>query len=268
MGCRRCKVLPIRIRLAYPFTMSLPVSTRFLTADWRALLMVNYAVDPAIVRSLVPAGTELDDWQGTTLVSMVGFLFLDTRVLGVPFPFHRDFEEVNLRFYVRRKTPDGWRRGVVFVKEVVPRWIIAAIARGIYNERYVAAPMRHIVCLDPQHGGSATYEWKTGGHWHSLGAKATGAPMAMVPGSPEEFIFEHYWGYTRQRDGGTMEYEVCHEPWRVWDAQEVRFDCDVGSVYGAEWVEPLRAAPVSAFLAEGSAIEVRKGTRLAGPSGA
>src|SRR5271154_3596191 len=114
----------------------------FLTAEWRWLLMLNYAIDPAVLRPLVPAGVELDLWQGDALVSMVGFLFLGTRVLGVPVLWHRDFEEVNLRFYVRRETPEGWRRGVTFVREIVPRLAIAVLARVLYNEPYVACPMR------------------------------------------------------------------------------------------------------------------------------
>ena len=75
----------------------------FLTARWRYLAMLNYEVPPEALAPLVPAGTELDSWQGKTFVSVVGFLFLDTRVLGIAIPGHRDFEEVNLRFYVRRK---------------------------------------------------------------------------------------------------------------------------------------------------------------------
>jgi len=73
--------------------------------------MLNFVVDPAIIAPLVPPGAELDYENGETFVSVVGFLFLDTRLLGLPIPFHRDFEEVNLRFYVRKKSADTWRRG-------------------------------------------------------------------------------------------------------------------------------------------------------------
>src|SRR5262245_9199655 len=117
-------------------------SPRFLTAEWRYLAMINYEVDPAILHPYIPRGTELDRWQGRTFVSLVGFLFLKTRVLGLWVPFHSDFEEVNLRFYVRRRAPDGWRRGVVFIREVVPRRAIATVARVFYNENYVARRMR------------------------------------------------------------------------------------------------------------------------------
>jgi uncharacterized protein YqjF (DUF2071 family) len=237
----------------------------FLTAEWRWLAMLNYAVDPAVLRPLVPRGTELDAWGGTTYASMVGFLFLRTRVLGVPIPFHRDFEEVNLRFYVRRRGPEGWRRGVVFVKEIVPRAAIAAVARVLYGENYVAHPMRHAVDVEGgalREGGAVAYGWKAGDAWASLRAVTAGAPAALEPGSEAEFITEHYWGYAAQRDGGCVEYRVEHPAWRVWRAAESQLDADVDRLYGPAIGPFLRADPVSAFVAEGSPIVVRRGVRI------
>jgi hypothetical protein len=105
--------------------------------------MLNYVVDPRLLAPLVPPATEIDFENGETFLSVVGFLFLDTRLLGLPIPLHRDFEEVNLRFYVRRKSADTWRRGVVFIRELVPRRAIALIARTCYGENYIALPMKH-----------------------------------------------------------------------------------------------------------------------------
>ena len=229
----------------------------FLTAEWRSLVMLNYAIDPGVLAGYLPRGLELDLWRGGALVSMVGFLFLKTRVLGVPVPFHQDFEEVNLRFYVRRRTPDGWRRGVVFVSEIVPRTAIAVTARAFYNEPYRAMPMRHRIG-----GGEFSYSWKFHGRWHSLGARVSGEPQPLVPGSAEEFIFEHYWGCTRQRDGGTVEYEVGHPAWRVWTAKSAQLDCDIAALYGPAFVPALSAVPSSAFVAEGSPVIVRRGVRV------
>ena len=93
----------------------------FLTAEWRKLAVVNYMVEPEILQPFVPAGTELDFWQERCYVSLIGFRFENTKVLGMKIPWHVNFEEVNLRFYVRRKATDGWRRGVVFIKEIVPK---------------------------------------------------------------------------------------------------------------------------------------------------
>ena len=237
----------------------------FLTGQWKYLAMLNYEIDPAILQRRVPRGTELDRWNGKTMVSIVGFMFLETRVLGIKIPFHVRFEEVNLRFYVRRKAEDGWRRGVVFIKEIVPRRAIAIGARIFYNENYIARPMRHRVELDEStvEHGVVEYGWRTGSRWNRLRAETAGAARPLVDGSEAEFITEHYWGYAAQRDGGTIEYQVEHPRWLVWEATERQFDCDLGAVYGAEFAEALSARSSSAFVALGSDITVRRGVRIA-----
>jgi uncharacterized protein YqjF (DUF2071 family) len=223
--------------------------------------MLNYEVDPAVLAGRVPRGTEIDQWNGRTYLSVVGFLFLDTRVMGLAIPFHRNFEEVNLRFYVRHKAADGWRRGVVFVKELVPRSAIAFVARTLYNENYVAVPMGHEIGQGGT-GTSVAYEWSLGGRSHRLFVSARGEPRPLVPGSEEEFIAEHYWGYSLQGDGGTVEYNVAHPRWRVSSVARAELHCDVGHVYGSTFEPFLKGEPASAFLAEGSAVQVSRGRRL------
>ncbi|MBK5188158.1 MAG: DUF2071 domain-containing protein, partial [Gemmatimonadaceae bacterium] len=187
----------------------------FLTAEWRYLVMLNYDVDPAILHALVPRDTVLDLWNGRAIASVVGFRFLRTRLLGVPIPLHRHFEEVNLRFYVRHTARNGdVRRGVVFVRELVPHAAIALTARFAYNEPYRAVRMRSVAPAAPVEApGRVSYEWKTGSRWQHVAATATGAPSLPSPDSEETFVTEHYWGYTRQRDGGSVEYEVSHPRW-------------------------------------------------------
>ena len=237
----------------------------FLTARWSHLAMLNYEVDPAILLPHVPAGTELDTYQGMTMASMVGFLYHDTCVWGIGFPFHRHFPELNLRFYVRYRSEEGWRRGVVFVKELVPRRIVAAIARSIYDEQFHYAPMRYTITPrsdEPAVPGSVEYQWKVGGKWNRLAVETTGPAQPLVPGSEEEFIAEHYWGYTAHDNGTTSEYEVQHISWRVWQVVRSEFACDVATLYGPQFAEPLSLPPRSAFLAEGSPISVYSGTKL------
>jgi uncharacterized protein YqjF (DUF2071 family) len=230
----------------------------FLAADWRTLVMLNWEVDPALLRARAPRGTEIDLWDGRTFVSVVGFRFLDTRVRSIPIPFHRDFDEVNLRYYVRRQGTEGWRRGVVFVKEIVPKAAIAWVARTVYNENYVALPMDHDVVVP----GRARYGWSLAGHRYSLSAAFSGEPVLPVSRSEEEFITEHYWGYVTQRDGSTVEYRVEHPPWRVWKADAASFEGPVAPLYGAEFETVLSRPPSSAFVAEGSGVVVRAGVRL------
>src|ERR1700694_3321752 len=231
----------------------------FLTANWRYLAMLNFVADPKILQPLLPSETELDFHEGQTFLSVVGFLFLDTRVVGLPIPLHRDFEEVNLRFYVRRKSGDEWRRGVVFVRELVPRPAIAIVARTFSGEPYSALPMRH--SLEHKDGRVfAEYQWRRGKRWETLAMTATGEPHGAAQGSHEEFITEHYWGYTARRSGSS-EYRVEHPRWRLWTAQTTKFEADVATLYGPQFVEALAAPPASAFIAERSHVEVPPRTR-------
>ena len=239
-------------------------ASEFLTAEWRHLAMLNFEIDPKVLHPLVPAGTELDDWQGRTFVSVVGFMFLNTRVFSIAIPFHRNFEEVNLRFYVRRKASDGWRRGVVFVKEIVPRIAIALTARLVYGENYVALPMEHRIELEAATDAprAASYSWWSRGRENRLELAVGGDAHQAPDGSDAEFITEHYWGYASRRGGRTMEYRVDHPRWSVSRATTARLDCDIASLYGSQFVEFLQAPPASAFLADGSGIAVFRGTLL------
>ena len=226
----------------------------FLTAEWRTLAMLNYEVDPEILAGDLPVGTELDFHEGKTYVSLVGFRFLSTRLLGIPVPLHTNFDEVNLRFYVRRDE----KRGTVFVREIVPRWAIAKIAQLAYNEKYIALPMSHRIAMP-----LVEYGWELRGARNYLRVECVGGePVDLRSGSQEEFIAEHYWGYSAQRDRSTVEYRVEHPPWRIWPGLRSEIRIDVEKLYGARFVETLAAQPVSAFVAEGSPVRVFKPKRL------
>jgi uncharacterized protein len=241
-----------------------PHSSPLLTAQWRHLAMLNYEVDPKVLAPLVPAGTELDDWQGKTYVSLVGFLFLDTRLFGRAVPCHQNFEEVNLRFYVRRQARDGWRRAVVFVKEIVSRVAVAWTARTLYGENYAVVPMRHQIEMDTSATWprSVSYEWRFRGRDNVLQLCADRSPEPATPGSHAEFITEHYWGYTRRRGGRTTEFRVAHPPWKVCTATASEFDCDVCGLYGQPFVECLSVRPASAFIVDGSEVTVFRAAML------
>ena len=237
----------------------------FLTAEWRNLLMLNYAVNPALLQPSVPAGTELDSFEGQTYVSLIGFEFNRTRVAGLFIPLHRSFEEVNLRFYVKRDN----RRGVVFLRELVPRFAVAAIARLFFRENYQSVSMQHRIESSAEDGFvGATYSWDTGRNRCSMQGEAEAAPFLPPEGSLAQFITEHYWGYAAQRDGSCLEYEVQHPRWLARNARCSAFSGDATKFYGAEFAKILIRPPDSAFLAEGSTVTVFKGSRIDGAAGA
>lgn len=233
----------------------------FLDAEWRNLIMANYVVDPAILKKQLPYGTELDLWEGRCYVSLVGFMFENTRVLGLKIPWHINFEEVNLRFYVRYREADEWKRGVVFIKEIVPKWTISLVANTLYGEHYQTMPMSHEFKGDDVHQ-EVTYRWKYRGHWNQLWVKAAREALSAQPGSEAEFITEHYWGYTRLNDRKTSEYEVVHPSWGIHTIEDYNIQCDAAAIYGPEFGPVLARDPDSIFMANGSEVSVRQGQKI------
>ena len=230
---------------------------KFLTAEWRDLLMVNYEVDPSLLADRVPRGTDLDLDDGRCFVSLVAFMFLNTKVLGVPIPFHVNFEEVNLRFYVKRETEGDVRRGVCFIKEIVPRSAIAFVARTVYGEPYEAWTMNNA-----RSRTEATYEWHRGAAPNSI--SATLGENLGVPGegSHEEFIIEHYWGYTKRSPMRTDEYRVEHPKWELRAVKSSEIDVESGHVYGNDFAFLSEQKPYSVVFASGSEIGVYMGGRI------
>jgi uncharacterized protein YqjF (DUF2071 family) len=235
---------------------SLAQQRTFLTAEWKNLLMLNYAVDPDLLWPFVPPGTELDSHEGLAYASLIGFEFNRTHMFGHPVPFHQSFEEVNLRFYVRRES----RRGVVFIRELVPKVAVTAIARFAYGENYSCVPMSHR--LEANAGSvSVEYSWGFDAARCTISATTSRTPYLPDRGSLSEFITEHYWGYAI-RNGRTVEYQVDHPQWQVREADIAQFSGAAARYYGLDFARLLERPPDSAFLAEGSAVTVFKGTRI------
>lgn len=237
------------------------MSTVFLTAKWRNLLMANYAIDPAVLQSYVPGGTELDSFEGIHYISLVGFLFQDVKLRGFAIPFHTTFEEVNLRFYVRYKEDNAWKRGVVFLKEIVPRRAISFVANTLYKENYATHAMKHYWKQDEENMEVAYY-WKTGSEWNYIKAVAEKGARFAAPNSGEAFITEHYWGYTFINAKYSGAYQVAHPAWKIHAVKNYDIHCNAALLYGAQFAAALAQAPRSVFLAEGSPIQVYKGVRI------
>jgi uncharacterized protein YqjF (DUF2071 family) len=235
---------------------------QFLKAKWTNLLMLNYEVDPEILTPHLLPGTVLDTWRGKTLVSMVGFLFQETSMLRVRWPFHVNFEEVNLRFYVRYFDGTEWKRGAVFISEIVPKYMIALVANSLYNEHYMAMSMRHSITQIDDNHTRFNYEWKYKGQWSKLGATVNNNRKLIVPDSAEEFIFEHYWGYNKLNETRTIEYQVEHIIWQIGEVTDYVFDAPIAKLYGPEFEPWLTQKPVSAFFADGSDVIVRAGSKF------
>ncbi len=220
----------------------------FLSAEWKHLLLANYSVDAKVLQPFVPADTVIDEFDGHVFVSLVAFLFDRTRVLGVPAPFHRRFEEVNLRFYVAPEK-DRSIRAVTFIKEIVPKSLIPFISNNFFGENYVALPMDH-----SNHTDRHWYSWENG--TKNVFSGTVGSERSYPdPGSIGEFITEHYWGYSKGARH-TLEYQVQHPQWKCCEVTDFKIDVDFGATYGEEFSFLNSQQPHSVQYAEGSEVAV------------
>ncbi|MDH5379471.1 MAG: DUF2071 domain-containing protein [Cyclobacteriaceae bacterium] len=233
----------------------------FLKAEWRKLALANYEIDPSLLTKHIPYGTELDLWENRCYVSLVGFMFLNTKLLGIKIPFHINFEEVNLRFYVKRKEGDEWKRGVVFIKEIVPKPALTWVANTVYKENYETMPMKHL-WQEKQDTRIVEYQWKKKGKWNSFQVTADKVATEIIGESEAEFITEHYWGYAQINEHSSNEYEVTHPKWMKYNIKNHKIDVDFGAVYGSEFGFLNSMEPRSVMLAEGSGITVENKRKL------
>jgi uncharacterized protein YqjF (DUF2071 family) len=231
------------------------MAAKFLSAEWNNLIMANYIIDPALLAAHLPSKTELDLYEGKCFVSLIGFMFEETAISGFRIPFHINFEEVNLRFYVRYNDAGTWKRGAVFIKEIVPKHAITFVANTLYNEKYITLPMKHYYRANDQQM-ELGYHWKYKGIWNRLETVTEKQNTAMQPGSKEEFIAEHYWGYSRYNALTTFEYGVEHKPWLIHKVKSFVVDCDFEKLYGPAFAHLNNTGPDSVFMAQGSPIAI------------
>lgn len=226
----------------------------FLKAEWRKLAIINYEINPDLLLKYLPEGTELDFYKGKCYVSIVGFMFLNTKLLGLAVPFYRNFEEVNLRFYVKKNENGVWKRGVVFIKEIVPKPALSFVANSVYKENYHTMPMKNLIHHQEEEL-LIQYSWKDK-NWHSIQITAENKMKPMEADSEFEFITEHYYGFTK-KGNKTSEYEVCHPKWECYQVKDYQLDIDFHKIYGKDFECLTHQEPISVMLAEGSEIEVK-----------
>ena len=235
----------------------------FLSARWEYLAMFNYEVDAAILKPYLPPYTVLDLYNGKAIVSVVGFLFNNTKVMGIKWPGFVNFEEVNLRYYLKYSDGNEWKRGVGFISEIVPQFLISGIANLFYNEHYSTAKMSHAISHN-NNELEVTYNWKKKNQgWNLMWVRANPVLKDILPGSEEEFIFEHYYGYNKLNETTTIQYSLAHPKWQVYPITDYKLDCDVEKLYGASFVPFIQnVKPISVFLAKGSDVHVKMPKKL------
>ncbi len=227
----------------------------FLSARWENIIMANYSVNPELLMPYLPNGVELDYHDNKTYVSLVGFMFKRTSLFHIPIPFFGTFEEINLRFYVKRVEGNSIKRGVVFINETVPYKSVAWLAKKLYKEHYIAIPTKNNIEITDK-SKSINYQWKINNEWNHIAVNTSNEKKPMLPDSIEEYIFEHYYGYTKINNKLAQEYKVNHPSWLINDIKEYNIKCDFKSMYGDDFAYLNNQRPDSVIIAEGSSVSI------------
>lgn len=237
-----------------------PEDAPFLTARLSRLILLSYEIDPALLAPCLPACTELDCYDNRAFITLVGLHFSQPALHGLELPLFREYAQVNLRFYVRRRIGgDNWRHGVAFIKQIVPHRPVAWAARRLFHENAVSLEMDEVHRSQGEDAMLTEYGWRSGGQRWFIRALSPNQPVFPDPGSKEEFLLARYWGYTRPQDGGCREYRFSHPPWRVCKALEAKVSAGLGDFYGPPFTEIFNGRPASAFAASGSQVTLYRG---------
>lgn len=227
----------------------------FLKAYWQDIVMINYEVPKETLIPYLPGGVEPDDFEGRYYVSLVGFQFLKSSLFGIPIPYFGSFEEVNLRFYVRREANKSIRRGVVFISEIVPHKIVAYLANRLYKEHYSCAEMNSTTSVVNQEK-RIQHSWENDERIFYIKASFENQPNLIIGGSHEEFIYEHFYGYTRINNQLTWEYKVDHIRWETNKNISFEVKCDFEKLYGPPFAFLNKQQPHSVYNAIGSRVSI------------
>ncbi|BAO54491.1 YqjF family protein [Nonlabens marinus] len=231
----------------------------FLTSTWSYLPFANYKVPPELLYPHLPKGTVLDLRGELADISLVGLRFERTRILNLPIPFHINFSEINLRFYVCQ--PDTGKKGVVFIKEIVDKPMITFVANNLYHERYQTMPVRFELEEKKGQKSHLKYQWKPK-TWQEFALTYEPEALSIVDGSEEQFILERYFGYSEYDKKTTFEYEVCHASWEHFKVTDFQIDVDFEQTYGPEFALLNSLRPDSVMMAQGSRISIEKKRKL------
>lgn len=227
----------------------------FLKANWENIIMANYEIDPKILEPFLPKGVELDLFEQKCYVSLVGFMFKKTKLFSIPIPYLGTFEEINLRFYVIRKESNQIKRGVVFINETIPYPIVAWMANKLYKEHYTVVPTKHEI-TNVNNTKKVNFEWLLNKKWNRIYVEASNESKEMKKDTLEQFIYEHYYGYTKIDQNKTEEYKLQHPSWKTYKVLNHKIDCDFEAMYGKAFSVLNQTKPEAVFIAEGSSVNV------------
>ena len=234
-------------------------------AEWREIVVINFEIDPKLLRNFIPPKTELDFFNETSFVTLMARACKNVKPYGWPIVFAKSIDQILLRFYVKRKVGDTWRRGVCLIRDYLPKRKASFFLNWMFKHSFTQVPIKRTSSNFesglPTQLPTVEYQWTTGDYVNHIKVNARSQMRQQEQETKESFVLDHHYGYT-VKEGKTYEYYVEYSPWAMWDAQSGSFDCDTENVFGRPFVRALKQRPASVFLARGSDVIIYRPTEI------
>jgi hypothetical protein len=229
-----------------------------MTASWKRLINMTYAVSPELLLPHVPAGVTLDCIDGKAFVGLVPFSFENVTMNRLRIPFHQSFPEINLRFYVKHRLG----RGVVFLRECAPKRAVVWLARKKYNEPYCCKKMKEKVRMFTDGTFSVAHSLWSNGIKNTVEVTARTTPVFPDKNSSAHYFKELELGFGIAHNKQTMLYRIHHPEWEVFPVVSYALNMNFGAVFGEKWAFLSAEKPLDVSLVKGSAVTVAPITPL------
>lgn len=229
-----------------------PLRRTVFTQGWRDVTFLHWAVDPALVAPLLPAGARPDEFDGASHVGLIAFRMRRIGLLGAPgLPYLGSFAETNVRLY---SVDEQGRRGVVFRSLEAERLLPVLAARWVARLPYLWSRMRV-----ERNGDLVTY--RSSRRWP--GPRGAGGTIAVRVGArltgphPLALFLTSRWGLHQTTFGHLAYWPNEHPAWPLHDAELLGLTDDLVAVAG---LPSVGGAPDSVLFSPG--VDVRFGPRL------
>lgn len=218
---------------------------------------MNYIISPEILENYLPAYTIIDYFKGNCFTSLVGFPFRNVEIAGMKIPFYTDFEEINLRFYVKRFDGTTWRKGTVFISEIANKSALKFLANSFLHEKYQTLETRQEI-KENSELIETKYSWRTWMNWQFLNLISEKPSESVAEGTEAHFIMDRSSGYQKYDTATTNEYGISHPKWNIYPIRSFDINVDFEESFDSNFPVLNETLPHSVILARGSSVAVKQ----------
>lgn len=226
---------------------------------WRNVVHVNYQIAPEVLHPYLPPRTEILLFQNKCFITLTALVYDQVKFKGLNIPLHREIPEVNLRFYVSAADGSKSKNGVVLLKRIIAKPLLAFAGQLLFQEQYAVMPISYFVRKQSTER-LVKYFWKNNppyGEWHSLSVKTSHSSIAFNEDDQVAFLTKPTLRFSGGRSMRTRVSEIEYKVTNVFEVDDYQLDVKFSVLFGGKFQFLSRQKPESVYLLEDSEVTVR-----------